>query len=241
MRRLRPTAGERVGAAAITAALVAALGGALLAGLSVRFVPAAETALASFDVAPPAPPPPPPPPPAPRPAPAPRPEGAAAPPSLTARATELAAPRPVIATPPTLVTTQRPAAGSEATSGNAPIPGSGPGSGGIGNGTGSGDAGNGPGGGGGTPPRLIHGRIHNSDYPKAAGAAGVSGTVSVLYVVAPSGRVTDCEVTHSSGSALLDDTTCDLIIARFRYDPARDAEGRPVESMVEENHHWIVE
>jgi len=240
MRRLRPTAGERVGAAAITAALVVALGGVLLAGLTVRFVPTAETALASFDVAPPAPPSPPSPP-APRPAHAPKPEGAAAPPGLTARATELAAPRPAIVTPPKLVTAERPATGSEAASGNAPIPGPGPGSGGLGTGTGSGGAGNGPGGGGGTPPRLIRGRIRNSDYPKAAGAEGVSGTVSVLYVVAPSGRVTDCEVMRSSGSVLLDDTTCDLIIARFRYDPARDAEGRPVESMIEENHHWIVE
>jgi protein TonB len=87
----------------------------------------------------------------------------------------------------------------------------------------------------------VAGRIRNSDYPKAAGAAGVGGTVSVLYVVAPSGRVTDCEVTRSSGSAALDDTTCDLIIARFRFEPARDADGRPVESMIEENHRWIVE
>ena len=44
-----------------------------------------------------------------------------------------------------------------------------------------------------------------------------------------------------SGSAALDDTTCDLIIARFRFEPARDADGRPVESMIEENHRWIVE
>jgi protein TonB len=239
MRRLRPTAGERIGAAAVTAVLVAALGGALLAGLSVRFAPAAETALASFDVAPPRVPPPPPP--APRPAPAPRPEGAAAPPDLRSRATDLAAPKPVIATPPALVTAEQPAAGSEATSGNAAIPGPGPGSGGVGTGTGSGAAGSGPGGGGGTPPRLISGRLRKANFPKSVAAAGVGGTASVLYVVAPSGRVTDCEVTRSSGNPAFDDAVCDLIVKRYRYEPARDAEGRPVESMVEENHSWIVE
>ncbi|WP_305038450.1 energy transducer TonB [Hephaestia mangrovi] len=242
MRRRRPSSAERFGAATITAALVLAMGYALLAGLTVRIVATPQSLLASFDVTPPAPPPPPPPP-AERPAPSPHREGAAAPPNLKSHATDLAAPKPVIpiVTPPPLVTTPQPATGADATSGNAAIPGPGTGAGGIGNGAGSGGEGNGSGGGGGTPPRQIAGSISKRDYPRDLFAAGIQGRVGVLYVVSPRGRVTDCEIEHSSGNAELDDATCDLIVRRFRFRPSLDANGRPVESMIEENHTWIID
>lgn len=241
MARLRPSPRDRIGAAAITAGLTLALGYALLAGLTVRLVPTPQAALAAFSVLPP--PPLPTPPPAERPAPAPDREGAAAPPNFKSRATELAAPKPIVPvlTPPPIVTTPTPATGADATSGNAAVRGPGPGSGGIGSGTGSGGEGNGPGGGGGSPPRHIAGTISKRDYPRDALAAGVGGTVGVLYVVASNGRVTDCQIEQSSGSVELDDLTCDLIIRRFRFRPSLDAQGRPVESMVEENHSWITD
>lgn len=242
MTRLHPSPRDRIGAAALAALVTAALGYALLAGLTVRFVPSAEAVFAAFDIASP-PSEPPPPPVAEKPAKAPRREGAAAPPNLTSRATDLVAPKPVvpIVTPPPLVTTPQPGAGSETTSGNASVIGPGTGSGGTGNGTGSGGAGNGEGGGGGgTPPRQISGKISKRDYPRTLFAANIQGTVGVLYVVSPDGRVTDCEIEHSSGSAELDDVTCDLIIRRFRFQPSLDAQGRPVESLVAENHTWVI-
>lgn len=241
MARLRPSPRDRIGAATLTAVLTVAFGYALLAGLTVRFVPSAQAVLAAFDASPPMPPPAPPPP-AERPAPAPRPEGAAAPPNLKSRATDLAAPEAIVpvVTPPLLVTALKPATGDAATSGNALLRGPGPGSGGLGNGTGSGDAGNGDGGGG-TRPRQISGTISKHDYPRDLFAARVQGRVGVLYVVSPEGRVTDCEIEHSSGSAALDDATCDLIIQRFRFRPSLDGQGRPVESLVEENHSWVID
>jgi protein TonB len=144
-------------------------------------------------------------------------------------------------TPPPVVVAPIAGTGSDASAGAARIPGPGPGSGGIGNGTGSGDRGNGDGDGGFTAPRQIKGRLKDSDYPRAAGEAGASGTVSVRFVVLTNGRVTDCEITHSRGNAALDDTTCRLIEQRFRFDPSRDADGRPVESMVAENHSWEIQ
>ena len=242
MTRLRPSPRDRIGAATLAALLTAMLGYALFAGLTVRIVPGVQAALAAFDITPP-PSEPPPPPVAEKPAKAPRREGAAAPPNLTSRATDLVAPRPVvpIVTPP-LVTTLRAGPGSEPTSGNAPVLGPGTGSGGTGNGTGSGGAGNGEGGGGGgTAPRQIGGSISKRDYPRDLFAANIQGKVGVLYVVSPEGRVTDCEIEHSSGNAELDDATCDLIIQRFRFRPARDARGQPVESMIEENHTWVID
>lgn len=242
MARLHPSPRDRIGGAALTALLTAALGYALLAGLTVRTLPGVDAALATFDIAQP-PSEPPPPPVAERPAKAPRREGAAATPNLTSRATDLVAPEPVvpIATPP-LITTLQAGTSSDPTSGNAAIVGPGTGSGGTGNGTGNGGAGNGAGGGGGgTPPRQIGGSISKRDYPRDLFAANIGGRVGVLYVVSPDGRVTDCEIEHSSGNAELDDATCDLIIQRFRFRPALDAQGQPVESMIEENHTWVID
>jgi protein TonB len=240
MARLHPSPRDRIGGAALTAVMTAALGYALLAGLTVRIMPGVDAALATFDIAPP-PNAPPPPPVAEKPAKAPHREGAAAPPNLTSRATDLVAPQPVvpIVTPP-LITTLRPGTGSEPTSGNAATVGPGTGRGGTGNGTGSGGAGNGEGGGG-TPPRQISGKISKRDYPRDLFAANIQGKVGVLYVVSPVGRVTDCEIEHSSGSAELDDVTCDLNVQRFRFRPSLDARGQPVESMVAENHTWVID
>ena len=67
-------------------------------------------------------------------------------------------------------------------------------------------------------------------------AAG--GTVHLRFTVAPTGRVSDCAVTRSSGSRILDNLTCRLIIARFRYRPARNAEGQAIASTVIGEHVW---
>jgi len=181
----------------------------------------------------------------------PREEGAAAPPNLESRATEIVAPRVEPLLPPPLPAAPVAGTGSDRSSGAAPVRGPGTGSGGIGTGTGSGRRGGGPGGGGGggggdgagglTPPRWLRGSLRNSDYPAGLGEAGIGGTVSVIYTVETDGRVADCAVTRSSGSAALDRTTCRLIEQRFRFDPSRDRDGRPVRSHIVENHSWIVE
>ena len=173
----------------------------------------------------------------------PKPEGASAPPNLRAKATEVVAPPVIpliIPPPPPVVVATRPDEGNASHSGNADIRGPGTGAGGEGNGTGSGRYGDGDGGGG-TAPRQIRGRLKDSDYARSAVEAGVGGTVGVRFMVETDGRVSDCEVDHSSGNIALDNTTCRLIQERFRFDPARDEEGRPVPSTIIENHSWIFE
>lgn len=244
MARLRLSPRDRMRGASITALVAAAIGYALIMGLSVPIAETSEAVLAAFDITPP-PSKPPPPPAAEKPAHAPRRAGAASPPNLKSRATDLVAPKPVvpIVTPPPLVTAPQASTGIQTSSGNAAVVGPGTGSGGVGNGTGSGGAGDGPGGGGGgTPPRQIGGKINgHRDYPPELWQAGVQGRVGVLYVVSADGRVTDCEIEHSSGNDQLDNLTCDLIIKRFRFRPSLDAAGHPVESMVAENHTWVIE
>jgi protein TonB len=63
----------------------------------------------------------------------------------------------------------------------------------------------------------------------------------VIFAVQTDGRVTNCEVVETSDNSALDENTCRLIMRRYRFEPARDENGRPVRSWVEENHSWIIQ
>ena len=176
----------------------------------------------------------------------PREEGGSSPPNLRSQATLIVAPRPIVPLPvrTPVVVAPVPGTGHAPSQGAAPVPGPGTGSGGFGDGSGSGVGGGGPGGGGygeWEPPRLIRGRLRDSDFPAGLGEAGVQGTVGVIFTVRADGKVSDCQIRRSSGSSILDETTCRLIERRFVYEPSRDPDGRPVQSRVVENHSWIVE
>ncbi len=212
----------------------------LLLGTEATTRPSPDDALKTFDVIPRVPPPerfkP-------KPARSHRREGAASPPNLRSKATEIVAPLPIVPVivPPLVIAAKVAGLSAQSTSGAAPVAGPGTGAGGVGNGTGSGGAGDGNGDGGeGSPPRWRKGRLKDSDYPKEAGEAGVSGTVTVRYLVMEDGHVSDCEIIKSSGNGALDETTCRLIRERFRFDPSRDAAGRPVPAYLRENHSWAI-
>jgi protein TonB len=169
------------------------------------------------------------------------PEGAAAPPNLRDTPSPVVAPPPKVKlpVPPPVVAAPVPGQGNAESAGAADVPGPGTGSGGVGNGLGSGGFGNGTGGGGGgrpTPAVLIRGSIENSDYPGRF--TGAREIVHMRFVVAPNGRVSQCEVTRSSGNPMVDETTCRLIVRRFRYRPARDASGKPVAVTIGGSHDW---
>lgn len=239
---------ERAVSAAAVLLVHLAIGYALLTGFRIAWTPRREPPkLAVLDLAPP-----PPPPPLRQPHVVPRrvtqkkAGGGSSAPGLRARPTEIVLPPPIvpIPLPPPIAVAERPGPGAAATAGDAPIRGPGDGSGGRGNGRGGGEGdgeGYGSGGGGLSPPRHIRGRIRDSDYPRAAGTAGVSGVVEVRYRVEVDGRATRCTIEQSSGSAELDATTCRLIEARFRFDPSRDDLRRPVPSWIVQRHEWVVE
>lgn len=243
MTLARPDWRDRLRAAIPTGVIVAGLGYALVIGLGYAPpLPVPAPALDSFDVTPPAPPPPP------RIQPKKvqthRPRGAAAPPNIRSQATEVVAPPPIVVLPPPpapVIVAPVAGTGADPSQGASDRPGPGTGAGGIGNGRGSGGSGDGDGYGEETPPRRIKGRIKDSDYPEAAADAGASGTVQVRYFVNVDGRVSGCVVTQSSGNAALDETTCQLIEQRYRYDPSRDADGRPVRSIIVVNQDWVLE
>ncbi|MGK6318241.1 energy transducer TonB [Sphingomonas sp. DT-204] len=244
MTAYRSSPRDRIGPAIAAIAVQALLGYALVVGLAVHFTQRPSDDLKLFGVTP-EPPPPPPEKVVPDPVRNTRPEGEASPPNLRSKATEIAAPPPVIPIPlpAPVVAAPKPLTGNEASTGAAPVPGPGTGAGGIGDGTGSGGSGDGDGGGweDETPPRQIRGRITDSDFPDDIVDANFDGTVGVRYGIGTDGRVTDCEVARSSGNPRLDVYTCSLIERRFRFRPALDGQGRPVPSTMVQNHSWRLE
>lgn len=72
----------------------------------------------------------------------------------------------------------------------------------------------------------------DEDYPAAAVRNGEQGAVAFSLSVGADGRPTACAVTGSSGSAILDSTTCRLLMMRANFEPARDSKGRPTSDTV---------
>src|SRR5688572_26778448 len=66
------------------------------------------------------------------------------------------------------------------------------------------------------------------DYPPEALRNSETGTVGFRLDADATGAVTACTVTSSSGSTLLDTTTCRLMRERARFEPARDKAGQAV-------------
>lgn len=232
---------QRIGSAVAAGVVTAGIGWALLTGLAGGVVreKVGET-LALFRV----PPPPPPVKIVPKAIVSARASGRAAAPNIRSQATPVVAPPPIVVVPlpPPIVAAPKPFEGAQATQGAAPTAGPGTGAGGIGDGTGAGGWGDGDGDGADdTPPRWRRGRLTDGDYPRGLGEAGYEGTVTVRFLVWTDGRVRDCRIDRSSGNRLLDETTCRLIRQRFRYDPSRDGQGRPVPAWILENHSWVIE
>lgn len=66
----------------------------------------------------------------------------------------------------------------------------------------------------------------DTDYPASAVRNHEQGSVAFRLRVGADGRPSGCSVTGSSGSSILDTTTCALLMERARFEPARDGRGR---------------
>ncbi len=240
----RPTTsrGDRVATIAAVAAIHAALGYAFLNLSGTLNEVGLQDDLQIFDIANPPPPPPPPvveKPPEPekaKPKPKPKQEqGAASPKNIESKATPVVVPKPRVVIPvaPRVVASTTPDTGVAPTQGASDVVGPGTGAGGFGTGTGSGGAGSGPGGGGSggteTRPTVVEQtKLSMRDYPPGAVRAWPrNGRVFVAVRVQLDGRATDCKVNRSSGNRAIDEDTCRLVMAKVRFNPARDRKGRP--------------
>ncbi|HEX8240113.1 MAG TPA: energy transducer TonB [Allosphingosinicella sp.] len=78
----------------------------------------------------------------------------------------------------------------------------------------------------------------DQDYPAEAIRNHEQGPVAFSLSVGADGAPTACSVTASSGSAILDSTTCRLLMERARFEPARDSRGRPTTDTVHGRIVW---
>jgi TonB family protein len=92
-------------------------------------------------------------------------------------------------------------------------------------------------------PKAIGGAVSFftvNDYPDQALRQNAQGTAGVRFWVDKQGRPRDCNAVQSSGSKILDNRTCAVIVKRGRFDPARTASGEPIESIGFLRIRWVI-
>lgn len=147
--------------------------------------------------------------------------------------------------PITIVPTQAPpvASAGRDDSAGASRTGAGTGAGGQGSGLGAGGSGSGQGGGGGiaSKPEKIAGDINSArDYPAASRDLRLGHQVVIVLRVGTDGKAKACRVAQASPDAEADRITCRLAMERFRFRPARDAGGNPVEADYGWRQRWFL-
>lgn len=203
-----------------------ALGAGLLHGLAGEPLRRTAETVATFDVRLPEPPPlviPP--------------TENASPDKRKAGATDLSArPAPVVPVPrvrlpvPLRIAASKEAAPDSASAANAGaglVSGTGTGSGSDGNGFGGGGSGSGSGGIFASEARLVSGNLSRGDYRRIRGFGAPRGQAVLGIEVGAEGRLTRCLPIASSGNPALDAELCRLL-ARTRWEPARDRNSMPV-------------
>lgn len=216
----RNTGGSRIVAIVLVALIVAGMGYAFVTGLAYQYVKKATEKLNTFDVEEPPPPeevPPPPPPP-----------DSPVPPPPTLVVTPPAIVNVPVPSPPMMTTpVPQPAPPIAPPAPPAPVAPPAP-----------------P-----APPKVAkkltprgspQSWVTDDDYPPAALRAEQAGTVGFRLDVDAGGRVTDCTVTSSSGSSLLDSTACSLLKRRARFNAAEDAGGNKIPAAFNSRITWKI-
>lgn len=93
------------------------------------------------------------------------------------------------------------------------------------------------------PPEPIGenvGWFTQDDYPASALRRGAQGNVRVGIRIDPRGHVRRCDVLVSSHEADLDKVTCNVVLERARFEPARGANNRRIWSIYVRNVRWVV-
>jgi periplasmic protein TonB len=92
------------------------------------------------------------------------------------------------------------------------------------------------------PPRVAEravqrgGSISDEDYPSSSIRNEEQGTSVATFTISAEGRVVACNA--SGASPTLDAETCKLIMRRFRFKPAKDSSGQPIEETKSQRVTW---
>lgn len=78
----------------------------------------------------------------------------------------------------------------------------------------------------------------NDDYPRADAVNRNEGMTMFLLTIGADGKTSDCRIIGSSGFPGLDVRTCELLLARATFRPARDGAGQAVKSFYVNRIRW---
>jgi periplasmic protein TonB len=81
---------------------------------------------------------------------------------------------------------------------------------------------------------------NTNDYPSRALQQEREGTTGFRVTVGANGRVTDCQISSSSGHPDLDQATCSNVTRRARFDPALDGNGQPTTGTYSNRVRWQI-
>jgi TonB family protein len=78
----------------------------------------------------------------------------------------------------------------------------------------------------------LGGAIEANDYPHQQQQAGINGAGTVLFEVRPDGTVGRCVISRVTAGEIFGRAACRAVTRRYHYQPATDADGRPVRDAV---------
>jgi len=90
------------------------------------------------------------------------------------------------------------------------------------------------------PRGDLAGVFRSDDFPSDAIAKDMQGTVSLAMLIDESGKVADCTVVGTSGSAALDGQSCYIVSSRARFKPAIGLDGKPARSTYSQRVTWRI-
>lgn len=82
--------------------------------------------------------------------------------------------------------------------------------------------------------------VTDSDYRSRWIREGLQGTARFRLEIAANGKVSDCTITQSTGHAVLDQATCELIVRRARFSPATDSSGAATGGAYISSIRWVL-
>jgi TonB family protein len=90
------------------------------------------------------------------------------------------------------------------------------------------------------PKRPLRDYFSSSDYPAQAMQQMEEGSSTIMMMIDEGGGLKDCMVEQTSGIATLDAMTCAILRDRAKFEPARDALGKPVRSVLTTKVNWHI-
>lgn len=82
--------------------------------------------------------------------------------------------------------------------------------------------------------------VQDTDYPRESLRRREQGRVEFELDISPEGRVVNCRVIRSTAGRRLNFRTCQIMLVRARFTPARDAAGNPTSDTVRSFLNWII-